>query len=310
MSSSNPGVPEQIVDVQRTLAGKHPGFRPVHAKGIVVTGTFEATVEARKMSRAVHFQGAITPVVVRFANANGDPNVIDTVPNVRSMSVKFSLPGDKSADLLANSIDGFLARTPEDFLEFLKLNLPDPATGKPDPAAVPNYLQKHPEAAAFIGRIGQKPIPASYAQAAYHAVHAFLFTASDGSTRYGRYHWVPDAGELWLTPDGASKLEPQFLLAELAARLAKGPVTFTLTLQIANPGDPTHDATILWPADRKVVKLGRLTLTEISPTGAADERKLIFDPTHITDGISLSDDPIPLARAKAYSKSYAERTQA
>ena len=51
----------------------------------------------------------------------------------------------------------------------------------------------------------QKPIPASYGQAAYHAEHAFRFTAADGSSVYGRYHFVPEAGEVYLSPeDGAT----------------------------------------------------------------------------------------------------------
>jgi catalase len=33
----------------------------------------------------------------------------------------------------------------------------------------------------------QKPVPASYAQATYHAEHAFRFTVADGTSRFGRY---------------------------------------------------------------------------------------------------------------------------
>jgi hypothetical protein len=36
----------QIVDAMRTLAGPHPGFRPVHAKGLVCSGTFRASADA------------------------------------------------------------------------------------------------------------------------------------------------------------------------------------------------------------------------------------------------------------------------
>jgi hypothetical protein len=37
--------------------------------------------------------------------------------------VKFQLAGGRSADILANSIDGFVARTPEELLEFLRAQL-------------------------------------------------------------------------------------------------------------------------------------------------------------------------------------------
>ncbi len=44
----------------------------------------------------------------------------------------------------------------------------------------------------------KKPVPASYAQTIYHAEHAFRFTAVDGASRFGRYRFVPQAGEVSL----------------------------------------------------------------------------------------------------------------
>ena len=299
----------QLVETMRTLAGSHPGFRPAHAKGLVCAGTFRASSDAKRVTRASHLQGQSLPTVIRFANASGNPDVPDGQPGVRSMSVKVPLSGDMTADILANSVEGFPARTPEDFLEFLRAQLPDPATGKPAPDALPRFLGGHPVAAAFVGRLMQKPIPASYAQASYHAEHAFRFTAADGTSRFGRYHFVPEAGESYLAPDDAGKRSPNFLRDELEARLRGGPAAFRLVLQLAEPGDSTDDPAALWPADRPRVELGRLEVTSVSPTGAADERKLVFDPANRTDGIELSADPILLARSAAYSISYGYRSK-
>ena len=80
-------------------------------------------------------------------------------------------------------------------------------------------------------------------------------------------------------------------------------------MQLAEEGDPTDDVTALWPADRPLVELGRLEVTGISPTGAADERRLVFDPTNLADGIALSADPILLVRSAAYSISYDHRSK-
>jgi catalase len=44
----------------------------------------------------------------------------------------------------------------------------------------------------------QRPVPASYGPASYHAEHAFLFTAADGMSQFGRYDWMPEAGEAYL----------------------------------------------------------------------------------------------------------------
>ena len=311
MSGSTPPgtVVAQLVETMRTLAGSHPGFRPVHAKGLVCAGAFRASPEARRVSRASHLQGALVPAVIRFANASGNPEVHDGLPGVRSLSVKFQLADGKSADVLANSIEGFVARTPEDFLEFLRAQLPDPVTGRPVPDAVPRFLGSHPIARAFVERLMKKPVPASYAQASYHAEHAFRFTAADGTSRFGRYHFIPEAGEAFLSPDDGGKRSPNFLRDELESRLRRGPAVFRLQLQVAEAGDPTDDASALWPADRARVELGRLEVTAISPTGPADERRLVFDPTNRTDGIDLSTDPILLARSAAYSISYNHRSK-
>jgi catalase len=308
--SAAPGtVHAQLVEVMRALAGSHPGFRPAHAKGIVCSGMFRASADARRVSRASHLQGQPVPTVIRFSNASGNPDVHDGVPGPRALSVKFQLADGKSADILANSIEGFPARTPEDFLAFLRAQLPDPATGRPVPDAVSRFVTSHPGAGAFIERLMKKPVPASYAQASYHAEHAFLFTAADGTSRFGRYSWTPDAGEAYLSPDDAGQRDPNFLRDELASRLRNGPVVFRLLLQLAVESDPTDDVTALWPADRPLVELGRLEVTGTSPTGAADERRLVFDPTNRTDGIDLSADPILLARSAAYSISYERRSK-
>lgn len=308
-SAASQKVVTEIVTTMRKLAGPHSGFRPVHAKGIVCTGRFQASPEARQVSRAPHFQGQSMSAIIRFANSTGNPAVHDGLPNVRSLSVKLQLPGGKSADILANSVEGFVARTPEELLEFLQAQLPDPSTARPVADAVPKFLATHPAAAAFVGRLMQNPIPASYAQSRYHAEHAFRFTAADGTSRFGRYHFIPEAGEAHLSPDDAGKRSPNFLRDELDSRLRRGSVAFRLVLQVAVAGDPTDDPTALWPADRPQVELGRLEVISISPTGGEDERRLVFDPTNRTDGIDLSEDPILLARSAAYSLSYERRSR-
>jgi len=205
------GLHAQLVETLRTLAGAHPGFRAVHAKGIVCSGSFRGSPDARRVTRAAHFQGQPLGVTIRYSNASGDPTVHDGLPNVRAMAVKFPLAGGKSADILANVVEGFPVRTPEEFLEFLRAQLPDPATGKPAPEALPRFVASHPTVGAFVDRLTKKAVPASYAQASYHAEHAFRFTAADGSSRFGRYHWIPDAGEAYLAPDTTGRRSPDFL---------------------------------------------------------------------------------------------------
>ena len=66
-SAAPASVIAQIVETMRALAGAHPGFRPVHAKGIVCAGTFRGAPEARRVCRAPHLQGQAVPTVIRFS---------------------------------------------------------------------------------------------------------------------------------------------------------------------------------------------------------------------------------------------------
>jgi catalase len=93
-----------------------------------------------------------------------------------------------------------------------------------------------------------------------------------------------------------------FLFDELRERIARGPIEFTLLVQLANDGDVVDDATVHWPADRSVVELGRIKLDK--PVAAdeeeAQQRRIIFDPIPRVDGIEPSADPLLELRAAVY----------
>ena len=61
---------------------------------------------------------------MRFSNASGDPDVHDGIANARALAVKFQLPDGKNADILALHIEGFPARTPDDFSRSCARNSP------------------------------------------------------------------------------------------------------------------------------------------------------------------------------------------
>jgi catalase len=107
MSATPPTVVAQLVETMRALAGSHPGFRPVHAKGIVCSGTFRGAPQARGVTRALHLQGQTVPTLIRFSNSSGNPEVHDGVANARALAVKFQLPDGKNADVWRSQSKGF-----------------------------------------------------------------------------------------------------------------------------------------------------------------------------------------------------------
>lgn len=104
------------------IFGEHPGFRPAHAKGMLVTGTFAPSAEATALTRAPHIARESTPVTVRFSNSTGLPLVPDNDPNAnpRGIAIRFHLAEHSHTDIVAHSTDGFPTHTGAEFLEFLK----------------------------------------------------------------------------------------------------------------------------------------------------------------------------------------------
>jgi catalase len=94
---------------------------------------------------------------------------------------------------------------------------------------------------------------------------------------------------------------------DLKKQIAKGPVKYTLYAQLANPGDQTNDGSIVWPSDRKRVELGTISITKVAPNNDALQKALAFNPIILTNGITLSDDPLPILRSAVYALSVAHR---
>ncbi len=297
---------ERIVDLMNEIHGRHPGFRAVHAKGVCCRGTFTATPEAKEICVASHFQGDEIPVTVRFSAGSGKPLRADGARDERGMAAKFHLPDGSTTDIVSLTLPVFFVKTPEDFLAFLEAQRPDPETGNSDLERVGRFIDEHPETQTAVGFVAFGEAPASFANCTFNGIHAFLMRAPDGSKRFVRYCWVPEAGAATLTEDRTRELGRMYLREDLERRLSSSMVDFDLELQLAEEGDDPNDPTVAWPEERRRIVVGRLTLTEFT---GDDCHPQIFDPGRLTDGIERSDDPILHARSPAYSVSFARRSE-
>ncbi len=281
------------------IFGMHPGFRPAHAKGTMLQGTFAPALGAASLTRAPHIQRPSTPVTVRFSDSTGLPLVPDNDPNAnpRGIAIRFHLAERVHTDIIGHSTDGFPTRTGQEFLEFLRaLASSDPS--KPSPSPLEVFLAAHPQALAFVQT--PKPAPSSFARESYFGVTAMRFTNGEGLVRYGRYRLVPEAGNDRLNDTDAARRSPNFLFDELADRIGKGPVAFRLLVQLASGGDIVDDSTVHWPEDRTLLNLGTVVLTDPVADNAGQQRHIVFDPIPRVDGIDPSDDPLLELRAAVY----------
>ena len=290
---------DKILATFAQIFGEHPGIRPAHGKGTLLNGTFTPSTAAADLSIAQHFQQASTPVLVRFSDSTGLPTIPDTDPNSlpKGIAVRFILAEHVHTDVIAHSIDGFPARTGDEFLEFLgALATSDPAnpTGSPLEA----FLGSHPAALRFVQ--APKPFPASFARESYFGVNALKFTNALGQSKFGRYRIIPEAGTEYLDESAVPSKDGNYLFAEIHERIAAAPVRFTLAVQVADDADVVDDATVGWPSDREVTELGTVELTSAATDDAAQQKHVIFDPIPRVAGIEPSDDPLLELRAALY----------
>jgi catalase len=298
--------PKDAVDAAVGMFGSHPGLRALHAKGTLLKGVFTARPDAARLTSAAHMQGDPMEATVRVSNGAGDPDVPDYKPDVRGLAVKLYLPDGSRTDIVAQTAPRFPVSTPEAFVELMRAQKP----GLSMAWKMPAFLARHPKTVTILpgGLAALKPLD-SYATTRFYALHAFRWLDGDGGSRYVRYTLEPEAGDKRISGGEAKRRGRDYLQEDIRERIAHGPVRFTLELQIAAPGDPVNDPSAAWPKERERVNAGTLELTALDTERERDGDVLVFDPTRVTDGIELSDDPVLRFRHDAYSESVARRMQ-
>jgi catalase len=282
-----------------------------HAKGHLLSGTFTPTTTAASLSIAPHFTSPSTPLTIRFSSSTGLPTIPDTEPtsNPRGIAIRFHLPSSNGrhqhTDIIAHSTKYFPTRTGAEFLEFLK------AAGGPDAAeAVPQFLAKHPETVRFLQ--DPKPSPESFATENYFGVNAFKFLNGEGRETFVRYRVVATAGLRTLDEEALKTKSANYLFEELPKRLVTGPITFKLLAQVAEAGDQTDDATVLWPEERRLVELGEIEVKKTmgEKESLEQQKQIIFDPIPRIAGVEVSNDSLLEVRASVYLISGKQRREA
>ena len=303
----------KILEQFDAVFGYHPGFRPAHAKGALVTGTFTPSPQAASLTMAPHIQRPSTLVTVRFSDSPGIPNIPDNIPDAfpNGMAIRFNLAEHSHTDIVAHSADAFPARSGEEFLQFLTAVATSDRSAPSDPKKpkpVEKFLGTHPATLAYIQV--PKPPPTSFARQSYFAVSAYKFSSAAGAARYGRYRIVPSLGNEYLEPAAARAKGPNYLFDDLKERLARAAIEFRIMLQLANEGDITNDATVRWPADREVIEFGKLVMDKSVANDAVEQKQIIFDPIPRVPGIDASADPLLELRASDYLMSGRRRRAA
>lgn len=299
--------PGQLISSLEGTFGAHPGQRRNHIKGTCAVGEFVGTPAAAALTRSRQFSGSPIPTVARFSVAGGNPSVADATRNARGMALEFQLPDGSKQHMTMLNTPVFGAANPNTFNDMIIAAKPDPATGKPDPKKLEEFLGSHPDAIAQSNFLQSNNPPYSYANSAYYSIHTFKFIDSSGAAHPVKWRFIPRDGEKRLTDADVRSAQKDFLEQRLIERVSKGPVKWDMVVYVGERGDPEDNPTLVWPETRRHFTAGTLTITQAMPQSGADCERINFDPLVMADGIQPTNDPVLLFRSPAYAISFGKR---
>jgi len=300
--------PNQVISAIEGAFGVTPGQRRNHIKGTCAAGEFVGIHRAAAAyTRSTLFSGKPVPVIARFSLAGGNPKAPDTARSPRGMALEFSLPNNEIQHMTMLNTPVFGAAQPRTFYDQMVAMKPDPATGKPDPEKMKEFKATHPDSLAQADFLAKNNPPVSFANSDFYGIHTFKFVNRANKTTLVRWRFVPHDGVKRLTDAEMKTMPHDFLQQALIDRTKKGPVRWDMVISIGKPGDPVDNPTLAWPADRKEVKVGTLTIASATPQHGAACENINYDPLVMSDGIEPTNDPILLFRSPAYAISFGKR---
>jgi len=300
--------PNQVVSAIEGAFGVTPGQRRNHIKGTCAAGEFVGIHRAAApYTRSTLFSGNPVPVIARFSLAGGNPKAPDTARSPRGMALEFTLPNNEIQHMTMLNTPVFGAAQPRTFYDQMVAMKPDPATGKPDPEKMKEFKATHPDSLAQADFLAKNNPPVSFANSDFYGIHTFKFVNRANKTTLVRWRFVPHDGVKRLTDAEMKSMPHDFLEQALIDRTKKGPVRWDMVVSIGKPGDPVDNPTLAWPADRKEVKVGTLTIDSATPQHGAACENINYDPLLMSDGIEPTNDPILLFRSPAYAISFGKR---
>ena len=227
--------PVELVDALNGVFGKHMA-RGSHAKGFCFAGQLEAAPGGATLTRAAMFQpGKRTSVTGRFSIGGGNPKAPDNARSVRGIAVRAD-DGKEQLDWVFVSAPHFFAQTPDAVRRVLQGARARSGHGQDQPRGDRRVLQGQSgddEAGGLHRRAAGAGQLCHGALLEHQRVHRRPVPRARRSRSAGASSRWPAASGL--TDDEAKAKGAEFLRAELAERLAKGPVAFNVMAQLARP---------------------------------------------------------------------------
>jgi len=288
-----------LADLQRARGGKH---RALHAKQHAgLRASFEVLELSERLRVAIFSAPKTYDAFVRFSNGSSRVER-DDKPDVRALAIKvLGVPGKKlipgmedepTQDFLLINAPSLAFRNVAEFIAFAQV--------ADSPALLPFRLFGKLGFGAF-GLISR--LLSSAKKTTSLATEKYFSVAP---IRFGEL-----AARLSLEPAQSDAPEKASVLAdELAARLAKGPLAWTLRAQlfVSDDATPIEDTSRPWSeADAPPVPIAKLTIPSQDPKALFDRvESLAFDPWHACEELRPLGAAMR-ARSPAYRESQKQR---
>ncbi|OAL46505.1 catalase-domain-containing protein [Pyrenochaeta sp. DS3sAY3a] len=288
--------------------------RVVHAKAAGAWGEFEVTHDITHITSAnfLNKVGKKTKVLARISTVGGSKGSADTVRDVRGWALKM-FTDEGNWDVVGNDLPVFFVRDPVKFPSLNRSHQAHPQTHVPDSSMFWDFHNNNQEGVhALMQLFGERGVPASVRNINGYGVHTYKFgKPEDGTFKYVKIHFKPDAGNITMKPEEAVRLageEPDYHVKDLYNAIEKGDYpTWTMCLQVMDPKDAEtyrwniFDATKIWPhKDYPLIPVGRMTLNKNPENYFQDIEQAAFSPSTMVPGIGPSADIMLQARMFSY----------
>ena len=248
--------------------------RVVHAKAAGAWGEFECTHDVTDWCSAAFLStvGKKTEVLARLSTVAGEKGSSDTARDIRGFALKFKTE-EGNWDFVGNDLPVFFIRDPIKFPSLNRSHKRHPQTGVADASMFWDFHNHNQEGVHCLMQLfGGRGVPASLRNVNGFGNHTFKFgKPKDGSFKYVKIHFKPDAGIQTLSQEDAVRLageEPDYHVKDMFNAIERGNFpTWTMSLQVMDPKDAEtyrwniFDITKVWPhEDYPLIPVGKLTL--------------------------------------------------
>ena len=287
--------------------------RVVHAKGSGAFGTFTATHDISKYTKAKIFSnvGKETKMLLRFSTVGGEKGSADTERDPRGFALKFYTE-DGNWDLVGNNTPVFFIKDPKKFGDFIHTQKRDPHTNMKSPTMMWDFWSLNPESLhQVLILMSDRGTPYGYRHMHGFSSHTLSMINSSNQRHYVKFHFLTAQGIKNFTNDEAAQMKSvdmDFAQRDLLENIEAGNFPkWHMKIQVMTEAESKtyhinpFDLTKVWPhGDYPLIDVGTIELNKNPDNYFQDIEQAAFAPAHVVDGIGYSPDKMLQGRILSY----------